>query len=261
MKKKFEFNFENKTVIITGGSSPIGRELVDSFLDLKANVIVIDKISKDNKNFINKYSKKVKLFNIDLSIKKNVVNLITKLKKIKRLDCLINNAAFVKKKNYKSYTGSVKEQSIDVFKNSLDVNLVAPFHLIKELSPLMKNSPNPSIINISSIYSFVGPDFELYKNTNMGNSAGYSSSKAALNQLTVWFASALSPKIRVNSISPGGVYRNQPATFVKKYISKCLLGKMASEENIVGPVIFLASDLSSYITGQNLVIDGGYSKV
>ena len=95
----------------------------------------------------------------------------------------------------------------------------------------------------------------------MGNSAGYSSSKAALNQLTVWFASALSPKIRVNSISPGGVYRNQPATFVKKYISKCLLGKMASEENIVGPVIFLASDLSSYITGQNLVIDGGYSKV
>ena len=172
---------------------------------------------------------------------------------------MINNAAFTTK-NKKNYIGSLNNQSYKIFKDTLDINLVAPFYLTKKLAFILKKTQNPSVINISSIYSLIAPDFKIYKNTNMGNSAAYTSSKGGLNQLTLWLSSALSPKIRVNSISPGGISRNQPSIFSKKYISKCLLGRMASEKDIVGPVIFLASDLSSYISGHNLVVDGGYTK-
>ena len=95
----------------------------------------------------------------------------------------------------------------------------------------------------------------------MGNSAAYSASKAGLNQLTNWFASYLSPQIRVNCISLGGVFNNQNSLFVKKYSKKVLLKRMARPNEIVGPVMFLASDLSSYISGHNLVVDGGYTKI
>ena len=93
----------------------------------------------------------------------------------------------------------------------------------------------------------------------MVNPAVYSVSKSGLNQFTKWLASYLSPKIRVNSVSPGGVFRGQNKKFVKRYISKTLLKRMATEEDVVNSIIFLCSDMSNYITGHNLIVDGGYT--
>ena len=93
----------------------------------------------------------------------------------------------------------------------------------------------------------------------MGNPAGYSSSKGGLIQLTSWLATTVSPEIRVNSISPGGVWRNQPGMFVERYESRTPLGRMATEEDFKGVVAYLASDLSAYVTGQNIVVDGGWT--
>ena len=123
----------------------------------------------------------------------------------------------------------------------------------------MHKSDNASIVNISSIYGVSAPDWELYKGTNINNPGAYSVSKAGVVHMTKWLASTLSPKIRVNCVSPGGVYRKQSEKFVKKYESRTLLKRMATEKDIVGPVVFLSSSSASYITGENLIVDGGWT--
>ena len=125
--------------------------------------------------------------------------------------------------------------------------------------PLLRKNNNGSIINIASIYGMNAPDYSLYKGTDMGNPAGYSVSKGGLIQLTRWLATTLAPDIRVNAISPGGVLRNQPKEFIQRYNARTPLGRMATEEDFKGVIAYLASDLSQYVTGQNLLVDGGWT--
>ncbi|MDO8629190.1 MAG: SDR family oxidoreductase, partial [Phycisphaerales bacterium] len=115
-----------------------------------------------------------------------------------------------------------------------------------------------SIINIASIYGSYGPDLRLYAGTAMGNPAAYAASKGGLIQLTRWLATVLAPHVRVNSISPGGVFRNQPEEFVQRYEARTPLGRMATDDDLRGAMLYLASDLSRYVTGQNLSVDGGW---
>ena len=263
MKKNYAFNFKNKTIVISGGAGFLGQELVNAFLTLGAKIIILDNF-KFNKNKIPKLFKKksVKMFNINLEKPEEIKNLFFLLKKKNiSIDCLINNAAYVGKKNQRDYIGSLSEQSHETFRNVIDTNISAPFLLSKYLSRLMKKSISPSIINISSIYGNLAPDFTMYKNTDMGNSAAYSSSKSGLKQLSRWLSSYLAPKIRVNSISPGGILRSQDPKFVTKYKSKVLLKRMANKEDVIGPVLFLASELSGYVTGIDLIVDGGFSAI
>ncbi len=98
----------------------------------------------------------------------------------------------------------------------------------------------------------------MYKGTEMGNPAAYSASKGGLIQLTRWLATTIAPDVRVNSISPGGVFRNQPKQFVDRYEKRTPLGRMATEEDFKGIIAYLASDLSKYVTGQNIDVDGGW---
>ena len=93
----------------------------------------------------------------------------------------------------------------------------------------------------------------------MGNPAAYAASKGGLIQLTRWLSTTLAPEIRVNSISPGGIFRNQPKKFIRRYLDKTPLSRMGHEDDVANTVIFLSSELSSYITGQNIIVDGGYS--
>ena len=115
-----------------------------------------------------------------------------------------------------------------------------------------------NIINISSIYGVYAPDWNLYSGTLMSNPAGYSVSKGGLLQLTRWLATTIAPNVRVNAISPGGIFRNQPESFIKSYEGKTPLGRMATEDDFRGAVAYLASDLSKYVTGHNLLVDGGW---
>lgn len=251
MKKKFDFT--GKNIVITGGSGFLGSKIAKEFLLYNANVFIIDK----KINF--KFSKK-NFIKTDLSNKSNIDTSFDFFKKKKiNIFSLINCLSY-QTNHHKEYIGDIKNQSYEIFDKSLDINLTSYFYLMKKFSTLMKQK-NSNIINISSIYSLLAPDRYLYKNTGMGNSAAYSASKAGLNQLTKWFASYLSPQIRVNCISLGGVYNKQNSLFVKKYSKKVLLNRMARPNEILGPVLFLASDLSSYISGHNLVVDGGYTKI
>ena len=116
-----------------------------------------------------------------------------------------------------------------------------------------------SVILIASIYGLVGPDLRLYEDTLMNNPLGYGVSKGGLLQLMRYLATILAPDIRVNAISPGGVWRSQAEIFHKRYRERTPLKRMAIEEDLKGAFAYLASDLSAYVTGHNLVIDGGWT--
>ena len=125
------------------------------------------------------------------------------------------------------------------------------------LSSVKKN--NGCIINIASVYGVVSPDPRIYGKSGRNNSEVYGASKAAIIALTRYLAVHLAPHVRVNAISPGGIYNHQSEDFVKNYENRTPLGRMANTEDIVGAAVFLASDASRYITGQNIVVDGGFT--
>ena len=139
------------------------------------------------------------------------------------------------------------------------VNLTSSFVLVQEAREALSASGRGSVILFASTYGLVGPDHRLYEGTTMANPAGGAASKGGLLQLTRYFATTLAPGIRVNAISPGGVWRQQPESFHRRYVSRTPLGRMATEEDLKGATAYLASDLSAYVTGHNLVVDGGWT--
>lgn len=172
---------------------------------------------------------------------------------------LINNAAFVGTSNLGGWGVPFADQSVETWRRALEVNLTAAFDLCQQLAPALRRSPGSSIINIGSIYGVAGPDWRLYAGTAMGNPAAYAASKGGLLQLTRWLATTLAPHVRVNAISPGGIARGQADAFVALYEARTPLGRMATEEDFKGAVAYLATDLSRYVTGQNLMVDGGWT--
>jgi NAD(P)-dependent dehydrogenase (short-subunit alcohol dehydrogenase family) len=152
-----------------------------------------------------------------------------------------------------------KEQSSDIWRHALEINLTAPFILTQIFADALISSGHGTVINIASIYGMIGPDMRIYEDTPLGNAAAYSASKGGLLQLTRWLATVMAPDVRVNAITPGGVWRNQPDTFVNKYIERAPLKRMGKEEDFKGAIAYLSSDLSAYVTGQNLVVDGGWT--
>jgi NAD(P)-dependent dehydrogenase (short-subunit alcohol dehydrogenase family) len=178
-----------------------------------------------------------------------------------RLDIVINCAALVGTSKLEGWTTPFKEQSANTWRLAQEINVTAPFVLMQACQDMLMASEHASVINISSIYGVLGPDMRLYDGTEMGVGvpAAYAASKGGVLQLTRWLATVLAPKIRVNAITLGGVWRNQPESFHERYIDRTPLGRMATEEDIKGAVTYLASDLSNYVTGENLVVDGGWT--
>tara|TARA_B110000008_G_scaffold278439_1_gene322206 strand:- start:1443 stop:2234 length:792 start_codon:yes stop_codon:yes gene_type:complete len=261
MNKVYDLlDLNNRTALITGAAGSLGQEIAYTIAELGGNVILVDKPGSnftEIKNTIKNYWEvDVVCMDCDLEIEKDRTNLIDSIDK---LDILINNAAFVGDSNLDGWTTELTSQTIDTWRRAFEVNLTAAFDLSKGLCSKLEQSQNGSIINIASIYGFSAPDYSLYKGTDMGNPAAYAASKGGLIQLTRWLASTLAPKVRVNSVSPGGILRDQPVSFISLYENKTPLKRMATEKDLKGIIAYLASDLSEYVTGQNLVIDGGWS--
>ena len=154
---------------------------------------------------------------------------------------------------------SFEKQSPDTWRRALEVNLTAPFVLVQSCLDALRSSSHGSIINIGSTYGVGGAVMSLYEGTSMGNPAAYAASKGGLIQFTRWLSTVLAPQIRVNSISPGGIWREQPDSFHQRYVERTPLGRMANEEDFKGIIAYLASDASAYVTGQNIMVDGGWT--
>ena len=241
-------NLKNKICLVTGSNGYIGKIICEKLLKLGAKVIHTD-IKKNKIKSKNSF-----FFKADLTSKKEIGILVEKInKKFKKIDILINNAGYVG-------TSSLKNDNKFRYNEEyVKLNLNNTILLTELIIPSLKRSKNGSIINICSIYSFLGYDYNLYKGTQMKSPLGYGVSKAGLMHYSKMLSTSLAPKIRVNSISPGGIFRDQPISFVKKYLLKTPLNRMGNEKDVANAVIFFSSELSSYITGQNLVVDGGYS--
>jgi len=257
-------SLDGRCALITGALGGIGQEIALTIAELGGDLILIDQPGLDydplKQKISDNWDVSIEFISCDLESENSRMSLIEKIiSSESRLDILINNAAFVGDSNLDGWIDNFSQQSIKTWNRALEVNLTAAFHLSQGFSPLLKKNSNGSIINISSIYGVVAPDYSLYKDINMGNPAAYSVSKGGLIQLTKWLSTTISPEIRVNVISPGGVRRNQSIEFIKRYESKTPLGRMANEEDFKGAIAYLASDLSGYVTGQNLIVDGGWT--
>ena len=174
-----------------------------------------------------------------------------------RLDYLINNAAF-----YDDTPGwgvPFEQEGYEAWMKVLRVNLLAPFFLTQALHPLLQASDDASVVNIGTIYNVVGPDHGLYEGTDMTNPAAYTASKGGLLSTTRWLATVLAPKVRVNMVSPGGIARGQDPEFVHRYERRTPLRRMASEADVTGMVSLLLSPEGAYITGQHMLVDGGWT--
>ncbi len=257
-------NLKGRKALITGSLGGIGSEIAITLAELGADLVLTDKADSDPEELLNMIQSKsdvsFEFIGCDLEDQDNRSEFIKEvIENSGNLNILINNAAFIGESDLDGWNTDLENQSLDTWRRAIEVNLTAIFHFCKMLSPLIKRSGNGSIINIASIYGTNAPDYSLYEGLDMNNPAAYSVSKGGLIQLTRWLASTLAPDIRVNSISPGGILRNQPPDFVHRYTNKTPLGRMAKNTDLKGVTAFLASDASAYITGQNIIADGGFT--
>lgn len=253
-----------RVALVTGGAGHIGRAIAEGFAEVGANIVLVDinkeSLAQAELQIKSKYSVEVLslLINMEDSVEIETV-VVAVDKKFGQLDIIVNNAAFVGDSGLTGWVTEFEKQELATWRRALEVNLTAPFALVQSCAPLLKKSKSGSVINIGSIYGIVGPDLSLYDNTEMGNPAAYAASKGGLIQMTRWLSTVMAPDVRVNTLTPGGVSRNQPASFSDKFISRTPLKRMATEEDFKGAAVFLASDLSAYVTGQNIIVDGGWS--
>jgi len=257
-------SLKGRVAVITGGAGHIGSAMAEALAELSANIVILDISLESCLSVCESISKGYAVETLPLAVNLGQEEHIRTVpadvvSKFGRLDILVNCAAFVGTSNLPGWVAPFEEQSADTWRQALDVNLTAPFTLTQACTPALRNSGNGSVINVASIYGLVGPDMHLYKGTEMGNPAAYAASKGGLLQLTRWLATVLAPDVRVNAISPGGVSRGQPEVFQRRYIERTPLKRMAIEEDFKGAVAYLASDLSSYVTGQNIIVDGGWA--
>lgn len=170
-----------------------------------------------------------------------------------RIDFLVNNAAL-------QITNSFERATVEEFRRSIDANLTGAYVCIRAAADVMMRQGSGNIVNIGSMYGVVSADPDLYGSSGLNSPDSYAAGKGGLIHLTRYLAANLAKhKIRVNALSPGGVFNGQPQEFLARYAAKCPMSRMADREELVGPLAFLLSEASSYVTGHNLVVDGGFT--
>ncbi|WP_374615146.1 SDR family oxidoreductase [Sphingorhabdus sp.] len=257
-------NLGGRLAVLTGATGKIGHVMARTLAELGADLLLLDRPASpfgQLKEEIAPFSRgAIDFLPCDLEDGAQRQAVVSALLASRRpVSVLVNNAAFVGSSDLQGWALPFAEQRVDTWRRAIEVNLTAVFDLCQGLLPLLQAAPGASVVNIGSIYGMLGPDWALYAGTTMANPAAYAASKGGLLQLTRWLATTLAPAVRVNAISPGGVWRGQPESFIDKYEARTPLGRMAGEEDFAGALAYLASDLSSYVTGQNLVVDGGWT--
>jgi len=249
------FSCKGKVAVVVGGAGLIGREVVKGLNDFGAKVYIAD-INQDKSSRAIKRSQ-VKCIHLDISSEDSVKQAFAGInKENKKIDILIN-CAYPKTADWGAKFENVPFES---WKENLNNHLGGYFLCCRQAAEIMKQQKSGSIINFASIYGIAAPDFNIYTGTRMTMPAAYPSIKSGIIALTKYIAAYYAKfNVRANVISPGGIFNNQDKRFVKQYSRKTPLGRMGIPGDIVGAVIFLASGASSYLTGHNLIIDGGWT--
>lgn len=264
------FDLSGKTAIVTGGIGILGKHFCSGLAEYGANLVVADLDEKSAQDFADQLSDQyhVKTLGIgcDVSKPEDVDKMVEKVTdEFAEINILHNNAAG-KSSDLNAFFSPFEEYSLDQWRKIMAVNIDGMFLVAKAVGKqMMKQGKGGSIIQTSSIYGIVGPDHRIYEGSayighQINTPAVYSASKAAVIGLTKYLATYWAEHgIRVNALVPGGNQSGQNDQFVKNYSARVPLGRMGKPEEMVGALIFLASDASSYMTGQNIIVDGGLS--
>lgn len=257
MKK---FSLKNKVAVVCG-LGLIGNDISLAFAQAGAKLVVLDIDDNKGKIFEKECNKKgldAKFIRFDIT---DIKNLSKGIKKIFYEEGQVHswvNAAYPKTKDWGDMLEDVKPES---WQKNVNMHMNSYCLITRDVAELMKEKRvRGSIINLSSIYGVVAPDFEVYSGTNMTSPAAYSAIKAGIINFSRYAASYYGKfGIRVNTVCPGGIFDNQNPKFVKNYEKKVPLRKMGKPGDVAGAALFLASDASSYITGTALMVDGGWT--
>jgi len=264
------FDLEGRNIVITGASGLLGSQYANTLSSAGANIILLDidtaKNEKLKSTLIKKYKNKISAYTLDISDQIKVNKTSKKIiKDFKKIDGLINNAAYTskgaKEKSDNAF-GAFENFPIDIWQKSLDINLSGVFFCSQAFGKIMAKQGKGVIVNIASTYGLVGADQRIYGKSGLNLPISYAATKGAIVNFTRYLAAYWHGKnIRVNTLSPGGVMDEtyQEKTFIKKYSEKTILGRMANKDEYNGAMLFLISDASSYMTGANLVVDGGWT--
>jgi len=254
-------SIKNKIILIAGGGGLIGTCFVDKILSCGGTVIAADYNSEQLSNTFSdhlvKYSSSLELTKIDITDPKSILEVLTVVKnKYGAVDAAIN-IAYPRNQNY----GNLLETVTYVdFCENLSMHLGGYFLFAQQCCIVFKKQGYGNLINMSSIYGMMNPRFDIYKNTTMTMPVEYSAIKSGIIHLTGYFAQYYKKYgIRINCISPGGILDGQPESFIDNYNQYCASKGMLNPEDLLSTLFHLLSDSSKFITGQNLIVDDGFS--
>jgi NAD(P)-dependent dehydrogenase (short-subunit alcohol dehydrogenase family) len=242
----------DKVIIVTGGNGLIGKSIVEHLISKGAIVINAEIGVRDDPA--------TNTLECDITDPESVKELVKKVsERYKRIDGLVNNA-YPRTSDW----GNVFEDvSMESWRKNVEMQLNSCFFICQQVLAVMQKQGNGSVVNIASIYGVVGNDFTVYENTNgMTSPAAYSAIKGGIVNFTRYLAAYYGHLgIRVNCVSPGGIFNEQHPAFVEQFEKKVPLKRMGKPEEIAPAISFLLSDEASYITGHNLMVDGGWTAI
>jgi NAD(P)-dependent dehydrogenase (short-subunit alcohol dehydrogenase family) len=248
----------NKTIVITGGCGLIGKAFVNAVLENNGQVIIADINESEGNLLVTNLKQKfptsaIHFYQLDITSKTSIQSL---LKTFPNIDALVNNA-YPRNKNYGR---KLEEVEYADFCENLNLHLGGYFLCMQQFSEYFKEKGKGNIINMSSIYGVLAPRFDIYEKSNFTMPVEYAAIKSSLIHLTKYFAKYYKGKgLRFNCISPGGIYNNHDQTFKDNYSKYATNKGMLDKSDIIGTLLFLLSDLSEYINGQNIIVDDGWS--
>ncbi len=267
-----KFDLTGKTAIVTGGSGLLGAEFSRTLAEAGANVVVAD-INKDDADKtatnLTQAGYPAVSFGLDVTSKESCEELVADtLSRFGSLDILVNSAALDPKFDASAAEkgiapGAFEDYPLDQWNDALNVNLTGMFLVTQACVKPMIEAGKGSIINICSTYGLNGPDQRIYLKDGKRvafKPVYYTTTKAGVMGFTKYLAAYYAETdIRVNALTPGGVYNDHDETFTKNYSAKTIMGRMAHKDEMNGALLYLASEASSYMTGSNVVVDGGWT--
>ena len=251
------FCLKGRVALVTGGTgSGYGAQAVQALADAGATVFITSRNLARVQQAAQELREKgldVHGLALDLESEQSITDVVeTLISKAGRLDILVNNAC-------SNHFESFETVSLQDWNQVLAVNITGTMLMSRTTAPHMQQNGGGVMINLSSIYGMVAPDQRIYGSTGTNSPLVYGMTKAALIQMTRYLATFWAPSIRVNCLTPGGLFNHQDEQFISQYVAKTPLGRRAGGDDLTGAVLFLASDASAWVTGQNLVVDGGWT--
>jgi NAD(P)-dependent dehydrogenase (short-subunit alcohol dehydrogenase family) len=260
---KKTFDLRGKIVVLTGGAGLLASEFADALSNAGADVVLADIKKEECLRRAETLSKQYHTDSIgvplDLTNPTSIESMVTDVRsKYGKIDVLINNAAYNPQR--REFHAPFHEFTLENWNKIIAVNLTGTFLCTQAVTKHMIEQRYGNVINISSIYGIVGADQRIYGDSGINSSIAYAASKGGIVNLTrylsAYFAGA---NVRVNTLTLGGVFSNQDPSFVARYSARTHVGRMAEKSDYGGAIVYLASDASSYMTGANLIVDGGWT--